>query len=234
MLRNNSRQVAKRQYEEGPGASATNLDHLDDSHQLQKKRKKIVSAYVSRFSAKAYDDILPQAVADSVKELDCIRQRRDTILQENEVLAAEIDRLQRLRNSGRSVVKCEEYEAPSGDLRASSERPYSSWTGHVDVPFSPKSEETVVFRSRAVVFEPVTPNSGPPLQGHSPVVGFLNSDSTPAEFCSDYGEAESIVSDDFIPLKGGANLSWQGVSGSSEWVQSLPELMANDSFSLTD
>lgn len=232
-LRDDSRRVAKRQYEEGPGAFAPNLDHLDDSHLLQKKRKKVVSAYVSRFSSRAYDDSLPQAVADSLDELQAMRRKRDAIARENVMLAAEIDRLTALRNGYRPCIKSEATEVASTSFEEFPENPSPSWNDRVDIAFSSKRDESEFLSSRSAVTEPVTPTPGPTLQSHSYFAAHLNSNPEPLDFCSEYGEDESVVSDEFTPLKASGNMAWQAVTGSSEWALPLSDLMADDSFTLT-
>lgn len=209
VLRDDSRRVAKRQYEEGPGASVTNLTHLNDSHLLQKKRKKVVSAYVSRFAAKVYDDILPQAVSQSFDELQGIRRQRDLIAHENGILAAEIDRLEALRNGSRPPVKCEATDAVSAGFEGLIECPSGLLDGHVEAAFSSKCEDTAFSSSCAAVTEPVTPTLGATPQADFPFAEILDGHPPLSlEFSSECAEDESIISHDFPPVKKDENGNW--------------------------
>lgn len=241
VLRENSRRVATRKYEEGPGAFATEVDYLDKSRQLQRKRRKVQSAYVSRFSARAYADSLPQAVDDSLKELQGICRKRDAIALENEELAAEIERLQALQNGGLLNVKLEATEislqateVALHRLEANTGNSPPAWScrDRDETVFSTTHEDTAFFESRAAATEPETPE--PSLQpNHCSFASYFDCDSVPSDLCVGYATDDSVVSDDFTALKAGESTVWQAKTGYCDWASQLTDLVADDMFPTT-
>jgi hypothetical protein len=127
-LQEASRAAAIRKYEDGPGAAAVGLDHLDEEHTLRKKRKKVVSAYVSRFAAQEYDKLLPHAVAESTAALAAVDRRRDRLENENAVIRAEIARIQALRD----VASLREQQRPVSHVAALAAGPIATEVGRVE------------------------------------------------------------------------------------------------------
>lgn len=83
-------------YDAGPGVKAPPLTNLAPEHPLCKRRKKVVSAYVSRFAAAEYDKLLPQEIAKAEQEAASMRHTKAKMEAENMELAAEIENLRGL------------------------------------------------------------------------------------------------------------------------------------------
>lgn len=249
-LRGESRQAGVRSYDEGPGRRAGNFEQmdLDEGSQKRKRMKKTRSAYVSRFSAQAYDDLLPQTVADSTAALDVVRRKWDLVAHENEMLRAEIDRLQLAvmqQDTATYVTKADPstyravYQVPVVDrnvapivetnaapVNETSDTPVDCWNN--STPFVPCSEDTGSSSSSGA-FEPLTPSSIA-LTRASPFESYLEGSDLPTNFCTDFLDGESVVAEDPSALK---NIPALSEPDSPAWTESLAELVTEDSFTVT-
>lgn len=88
-----ARAAAKRRYDEGPGRERESYAHLGEAHPLRKQAKKIISAYVSRYTQQEYDRLLPQEVQKAESQREFIHSRRDRMAAENEWLREQVAEL---------------------------------------------------------------------------------------------------------------------------------------------
>lgn len=86
-VRSSSRSAAQAMYEAGPGSKRqSDVLELPEEHPIRKRARKTESAYISRYNAKVYTELLLAHLAAAEKEVVELKARHTHLAEENEKL----------------------------------------------------------------------------------------------------------------------------------------------------